>query len=255
MPMHRNHLFLICCLLLSACEDRLGLAPVIDAMSATTEYKAASKYLVRPHDTLYAIAFRFDQDYQTLASMNRLKPPYTLHVGQVLYLKPMRQPIQPRTMPPVYLASRQPPEGSFVPHEYQSPSMLPVPIKLPQNHRRWYWPIRGTIASGFAPQLGRKGIDITGKKGDKVHAAAAGVIAYAGNGLSGYGNLIIIKHDHQMLTAYGHNAKNIVTEGQRVQAGQIIAEIGLIQGRSWGVHFETRQLGKPVNPLNYLQKD
>ena len=85
-------------------------------------------------------------------------------------------------------------------------------------------------------------------------AASSGVVAYAGSGQAGYGNLIIIKHDNQYLTAYGNNLRNLVREGQHIQTGQAIAEIGVVDRRYWGVHFEIRQAGKPVNPLNYLQK-
>ena len=114
--------------------------------------------------------------------------------------------------------------------------------------------MRGRVVATYVPQQGKKGIDIAGKKGDKIHAAAGGTVAYAGNGLSGYGNLIIIKHDNQYLTAYGDNLHNLVKEGQRIRRGQIIAEMGVVDRRFWGVHFEIRKAGKPVNPLNYLQK-
>ena len=87
-----------------------------------------------------------------------------------------------------------------------------------------------------------------------MHASSSGVVAYAGSGLAGYGNLIIIKHNNEFLTAYGNNARNLVREGQRVSSGQIIAEAGVIERKYYGVHFEIRKRGVPVNPLNYLQK-
>lgn len=112
--------------------------------------------------------------------------------------------------------------------------------------------MNGRVATRFIPQQGKKGIDIAGRKGEKIRAASSGVVAYAGNGLSGYGNLIIVKHNNQFLTAYGNNLRNLVKEGQKVKAGQIIAEMGVIDRRFWGVHFEIRRAGRPVNPLNYL---
>ncbi|MDP1603334.1 MAG: peptidoglycan DD-metalloendopeptidase family protein [Legionella sp.] len=108
--------------------------------------------------------------------------------------------------------------------------------------------------ANFFPEQGKKGIDIAGKKGDIVRAASGGMVAYSGNGLSGYGNLIIIKHDGQFLTAYGNNLRNRVREGQKVKAGQIIAEMGIVDRKFWGVHFEIRKAGQPVNPMSYLQR-
>ena len=124
----------------------------------------------------------------------------------------------------------------------------------PGRYQSWLWPVNGRVATQFIPQQGKKGIDIAGMKGEKIRASSGGVVAYAGSGLSGYGNLIIIKHNNQFLTAYGNNLRNMVHEGQQVKAGQVIAEMGVVDRRFWGVHFEIRRAGKPVNPLNYLQK-
>ena len=110
------------------------------------------------------------------------------------------------------------------------------------------------MVTGFIPAQGKKGINIACRKEDKVRAASSGVVAYAGSGLAGYGNLIIIKHNNEYLTAYGNNARNLVSEGQRVNSGQIIAVAGMVDHKYWGVHFEIRKAGKPVNPLIYLQK-
>ena len=118
----------------------------------------------------------------------------------------------------------------------------------------WLWPVRGRVVTSFIPDQGKKGINIASKKGEKVHAASGGIVAYAGSGLSGYGNLIIIKHNNEYLTAYGNNVRNIVAEGQHVKTGQVIAEVGVMDHQYWGVHFEIRKRGIPVNPLNYLQK-
>jgi len=106
----------------------------------------------------------------------------------------------------------------------------------------------------FSPSNGRKGIDIAGKKGSKIRASSAGIVAYAGDGLPGYGHLVILKHDTEYLTAYGNNQKILVHSGQYVKQGQVIAEMGVVNRRFWGVHFEVRRRGEPVNPLNYLKK-
>jgi lipoprotein NlpD len=102
--------------------------------------------------------------------------------------------------------------------------------------------------------MSRKGIDIAGRKGDKVYAAQSGIVAYAGSGLANYGNLIIIKHPNNYLTAYGNNARNLVKEGQYVNSGQVIAEMGIINHQYYGLHFEIRQQGKPLNPLLFLRR-
>ena len=118
----------------------------------------------------------------------------------------------------------------------------------------WSWPVNGHVVTTFIPDQGKKGINIACKKGEKIHAAAGGVVAYAGSGLAGYGNLIIIKHNNEYLTAYGNSARNLVSEGQKVRPGQVIAEVGVVEHKYLGVHFEIRKAGKPVNPLIYLQK-
>lgn len=226
-------LLLKLCLLSVACGPRQDLAPVVEV-----NWKAANpnqkKHVVVRGETLYAVAFRYDKDYRALASLNRLQPPYTLKVGQTLKLTGPK-PSTPLPSRP----SVQPQQKASI---FKSP------------HAPWRWPATGKVIGRFAPKQGKKGIDISGKRGSKIHAAADGVVAYAGRGLPGYGNLIIIKHDYQFLTAYGNNVRNLVEEGQTVKSGQIIAEMGVVDRRFWGLHFEIRQSGKPVNPMRYLKK-
>jgi lipoprotein NlpD len=183
----------------------------------------AHQHVVRRGETLYSIAFHYDKDYRRLAVMNRLRPPYTVYVGQVLQLTA------------------------------KTPVVAPVVrSKRYYTYTRWIWPTRGQVVAHFAPEQGRKGVDIAGRRGQPILAAASGVVAYAGHGLAGYGNLIIIKHDAQRLTAYGYNLRNVVHEGQHVLAGQKIAEMGAVDRRFWGLHFEVREAGRPVNPLRYV---
>lgn len=237
---------LICVLILSSCQERIGLAPVVDASREGRQ--SGASYTVNRYDTLYAIAFRYDQDYRTLATLNHLYPPYKLYVGQTLRIRPPIEPFRPTQVTRSYrLISR-----ASVSHYYTH--QAPQPVVSPAR-QRWSWPTKGRqIVVYFSPTVGQKGIDIIGHQGDKIYAANQGVVAYAGDGLNGYGNLIIIKHDNQLLTAYGHNARNAVREGQRVRKGDVIADMGMIGRRYWGLHFEIRQSGKPVNPLYYLQK-
>ncbi|CAM2994146.1 novel lipoprotein homolog NlpD [Legionella steigerwaltii] len=205
-------------------------------------------YIVKRGDTLFSIAFRYDTDYRTLARLNHINPPYSLRVGQVINL----QGIVPRHR---QTAHRPAPMR----HYYVAPRTRPSIIYSPANRyvrsaSGWLWPVSGRVVTSFVPEQGKKGINIACKKGEKVIAAAEGVVAYAGSGLAGYGNLIIIKHNHEYLTAYGNNARIMVSEGQHVKAGQVIAEAGVIDHKYTGVHFEIRKSGVPVNPLNYLQK-
>ncbi len=241
----RNCFCLFLILILAGCGTRQALAPVSEL-----KWQPYSRYqkthTVRRGETLFAIAFRYDTDYRSLARINHLRPPYSLRVGQVLSLQGIRH----RTTiirPGVARRYSQP-----------TPRAPQRVIYSPANNVRsasgWLWPVSGHVTTTFIPTQGKKGINIACKKDERVHASAGGVVAYAGSGLAGYGNLIIIKHNNEYLTAYGHNARNLVREGQRVKAGQVIAIAGIIDHKYWGVHFEIRKAGTPVNPLNYLQK-
>ena len=229
-------------LVLCSCAQRTGYAPVVELKWRAVNSNAKRHVVVRG-ETLYAIAFRYDQDYRQLAVANRLHSPYTLRVGQIVRLQPNRKSV--RFAHPVRL--RSPKYVRRTNHQI----ILPAPK---QQYAGWLWPVRGRVVATFVPQQGKKGIDIAGSKGQKIQAAAGGVVAYAGSGLSGYGNLIIIKHNNQYLTAYGNNLRNLVKEGQHIRAGQTIAEMGVVDRRYWGVHFEIRKAGIPVNPLSYLKK-
>ena len=182
-------------------------------------------------DTLYSLARKNHLDVKQLIQANRLKRPYLLHPGQKLVVQ-AEQSAPPASAPPAI--ARQ-------------------PVTSYPNVVRWSWPLRGKIISKFNDQNGEaKGIDIAGHAGDDVHAAAAGKVVYSGNGLISFGNLVIIKHNDNYLSAYAHNRNILVTEGQRVSQGQVIAKIGKTDTSNSVLHFEIRKHGKPVNPLHYL---
>ncbi len=226
-----------------ACDEGGALAPVVDGNWRATN-PSANYYRVKSGDTLYSIAFRYDQDYRRIAGMNGLQSPYVVKVGQVIRLKPQYTTAPTRRV--VYTASRSPQRGN---RQLQRPQPF-VPHLSSNTH--WLWPARGPILSGFAPELGKKGIDIAGKKGQTIRASANGTVAYAGDGLPGYGNLILIQHPKQLLSAYGYNARNLVHAGQTVHAGQAIAIMGVSPQRHYAMHFEVRKAGSPVNPGYFL---
>lgn len=232
--------------ILCACSQRTNLAPVVELHWKETEANAIQHRVLRG-ETLYAIAFRYDQDYRQLALINHLSSPYTVKVGQLLRLQSTPVASLPVHAEPMRVQNPRPVYRIPTPHA--SPRTAPKP-----TNNAWIWPASGTVVAAYSPQQGRKGIDIAGHKGEKIHATRDGIVAYSGNGLGGYGNLIIIKHDNQYLTAYGNNSRNLVREGQRIRAGQEIAEMGLVDRRYWGLHFEIRKTGIPVNPLNYLRR-
>lgn len=242
-------ILLVSCFLIISCSQRYSPAPVVEVKWHSYSSRQIF-HVVRPNETLYAIAFRYDKDYRHLAVLNHLRPPFALQVGQRIRLAKGN---------PIYHAYHAPTKTVWINKPLARPvvkktSLLSVRKHTPlSSDNTWVWPVKGKVVANFFPSQGKKGIDIAGKKGDFVRAAGSGIVAYSGSGLSGYGHLIIIKHQNQFLTAYGDNLKNVVKEGQYVKAGQIIADIGIVDRKFWGVHFEIRKSGQPVNPVNYLR--
>ena len=222
----------------------------------TPRHAAYASYQVRAGDTLARIAQRYGLDYRVLARRNHLRPPYTIYVGQRLYL--WRQAPRSRYFP--MPKTRRP-----ALHALHHARKKTVARKrggrsrhaLRRGRVRLIWPVRGPVTSPFGRRHGRPhdGIDIGAKEGTPIHAAAAGEVVYADHRLTGYGNLIILRHSRDMFTAYAHSQRNLVRRGQRVKQGQVIARVGHT-GRATGphLHFEVRRGPTPVNPLAYLPK-
>ena len=198
-------------------------------------------------------------DYRDVALWNGLQPPYTLAIGDKVELNPGRVNTQNTVVTPAatlsttaVVVSEEPVETS----ETLSDSSVQVnqpeePVAAPGG-KPWVWPANGELLSPFSPDDGRNGIDIAGSDGSPIRAAAEGKVVYAGTGLRGYGLLIIIKHDETFLTAYAHNRAVMISEGDAVESGQIIAEMGQSGADSVRLHFEIRRDGQPVDPLEYL---
>ncbi len=193
----------------------------------------------KPNDTLYSIGVRSGHGYESLARWNDLLPSYHVQAGQKLKLF---NPLPNKQKDEINIAK----VGS---------SSQKKPIISIANDKslklNWHWPIRGAIVKKYS-QSGNKGIDIQGKIGQAVQAAEAGKVVYSGKGLLGYGSLLIIKHNELYLSAYANNSQLRVTEGQKVERGQVIAEVGTAGAKHSALHFEIRKNGKSVNPLNYL---
>lgn len=222
-------------LLLVACGSK-PLPPVEDINRAPP--KTSGYHTVKSGETLYSIAWRYNRDYSELARANNLRSPYTLQVGQRLSLaKPAAAPAQTTTA------------SASTPRTAVPASSSSKPTKV-----AWHWPADGRVISNFSQQKGQKGIDIAGNIGQAVLSASDGEVVYSGGGLRGYGQLIIIKHNDSYLSAYAHNSKLLVREGEKVKALQKIAEMGQTDTDSVRLHFEIRQHGKPIDPLQFLPK-
>jgi len=192
-------------------------------------------HIVRRGETLFSIAWRYGKDPADVARWNRLGDGSLIHPGQTIYLAP-RAGTASR---PTQTTSRPPPK-----------SLPKVPTQPPPP---WSWPTRGRIDVGFGGKPGTgTGVLINGKAGQAINAAASGQVVYAGSGLIGYGQLIILKHNDTYLSAYGYNASLLVKEGETIKKGQRIATMGEGPERKARLHFEIRRNGKPVSPRQYL---
>ncbi|MCG6117832.1 MAG: peptidoglycan DD-metalloendopeptidase family protein [Aquimonas sp.] len=244
-----------------------------------------AEHVVQRGDTLYGIAFRHGLDYRQVADWNRIGPPHTIFPGQRIRLRPpgaavAQAPSRPAATAPAAgaaaPASTAPAPSPSAPIAAAPPAASPVstpPSSTPpavatqppaqtrpqpqppaaSGPIRWQWPTRGDLVGRFfAGDPTRQGLSIAGSAGQPVNAAADGVVVYSGSGLIGYGELIIVKHSDEFLSAYGHNRRRLVAEGEQVRAGQQIAEMGRSGAARDMLHFEIRRNGRPVDPLGHL---
>jgi lipoprotein NlpD len=249
--------------------ETLSLSPIISGV-----------HDVEAGDTIYSIAWRYDRDYHELAELNHLSSPYRLQVGQQLSLGKNQSNASfssgyvdstsgTRSIRPEFVASSESePSLTFEPVEeepsaptkttiapkFEAPKIVPIKSKLPAAKGRWMWPLEGKLLARFVKSGSNinKGIDIAGTRGASVYATSSGKVVYAGNGLRGYGNLIIIKHDEEYLSAYAHNEMLLTKEGDNIKQGQVIAKVGGSDSDRPKLHFEIRYRGQPVDPLTYL---
>ena len=234
------------------------------------------QYLVKRGDTLFSIAFRFGWDWKALAVRNQIPEPYTIRPGQTIRFDgrsnstssptPTVVASTPAvTRPGTTTTTTTSPSGSIKTTVISKPiGVVPVVIPPPagapaddggRSPSGWTWPSNGVLIGKFSSNGSlNKGIDIAGDLGQPVLAASDGSVVYAGSGLRGYGELVIIKHSDTYVSAYGHNRRLLVREGQQVKAGQTIAEMGSTGTDRVKLHFEIRRQGKPVDPLQFLPR-
>ena len=215
------------------------------------------EYTVKQGDTLYSIAFRHQLDFHDLAAWNHIGRDYSIYPGRVLRLSPPGGGERAAPPPPIAVggaAPVAPAAGLAMAPGAASPAFAAAPVVGGPGFEpgRWEWPTRGKVARGFTGDGSSKGIDISGDTGQIVVAAAGGKVVYSGSALKGYGELVIIKHDEEFLSAYGYNRRRLVREGEQVGAGQPIAELGLGPEQKPILHFEIRDRGKPIDPLPLL---
>ncbi len=267
--------------LVAGCQKPAKLPP-IEQMAQPPSIRL-NYHIAARDDSLYSIAWRYGVDARELAQRNRIAAPYRLHAGQKIMLAESdsatrlaesRAVSTPRGVKVTAVQDDQPvvevasstastssgvrevstPQTSGTNSAATSSAAASTTVALGSSGQ-WLWPTNGRVITLFsANDPLRKGIDLEGKQGDPVKAAGSGSVVYAGSGLAGYGELLIIKHDDQFLSAYGHNSKLLVAEGDTVKKGQVIAHVGSTGADKTKLHFEIRKAGKPVDPLLYLPR-
>lgn len=276
-------------MLLAACGP--SWSPVESSAGTGGSYKATPDgyYRVRRGDSLYTIAFKLGLDWRDLSEWNGIPAPYIIYPDQELRLSapPSRSSAKvvtrPARTPAATVSTDQPNTGAVrqeAPAEPQAapvgespapaveaagPAAAPVRESPPgrpasagsaRDPAAWLWPTEGRLLSSFkANDPSRNGIEIGGSEGQPIVAAAAGEVVYSGSGLIGYGELIIVKHSDRMLSAYAHNRRRLVSEGQQVAAGEKLAEMGRDDRNRAMLHFEIRVNGTPQDPMRYLSRE
>lgn len=235
-----RYLLIVCCLVLAACSSSHKYTESNYGVEAVPKV-----YTVQKGDSLFAIAWRYGLDMNRIQQVNNIADPNRIFVGQNLKLQAAGSS---STRTASTSTSSKKPSAST-----GTSSSTDAVVSSAPKKGNWVWPLRGAVVRQFNPnQIGSNGIRIAGKPGQTVNAADGGVVAYQGSGLNGYGNVVIIKHDNGLLSAYGFLSKAVVKEGQRIKKRQKIGTVGYGNNKELMLHFEVRRSGKPVNPLNYI---
>jgi lipoprotein NlpD len=258
-------------------EDRGRVGTGLNASRLPSGVENAGKpgyYTIKPGDTLIRIALESGQNWRDIAAWNGLDNPNLIEVGQVVRVVPLPGESTTPTTPPAPVVAAKPvaapkvesrsleakpaatsaSAASAAKSAASTPAPVPTPAATPAadaDEPNWQWPAAGPVLGNFEEGK-RKGLVLGGKAGDPVFAAADGRVVYAGSSLRGYGNLVIVKHNAQYLTAYAHNQTLLVKEDQVVRKGQKIAEMGSTDADRVQLHFEIRKQGKPIDPTKSL---
>ena len=250
--------FIVC--FVTSCSS--GYRAPVENRRVKSAAAAPSVYQVQRGDTLYSITWRYGLDYRSVAAANGISSPYTIYPGQKLYLKKKASSAKKSSSskPPVKKSSAAKSKAAPVAVSTKTVAKT-TPAKKSTKTKNsaspstkisiWRWPTNGKVIRRFSSSV-HKGIDISGKRGDPIYAVASGRVVYAGTGIVGYGELLIVKHNDVYLSAYGHNYRLLVDEGMQVNAGQKIAEKGSSGTDTVKLHFEIRKGGKPVDPQKLL---
>ncbi|MFT5082423.1 MAG: lipoprotein NlpD [Lentisphaeria bacterium] len=247
---------LITLFLVASCAQSPNSAPVVDKSQPPS--KQLTQHVVAKGETLYSIAWRYNLNYQKFASANGLGDSYTIYPGQKLVLKEaaLTQSTSSVVVSPKVKESpkiRESARSRSIKETQKAEKKLVTVIKGKPTD--WVWPTKGKLTNTFSTNNGlHKGVDIQGKLEEPVIAASSGIVVYSGDGLRGYGKLVIVKHSEKFLSAYAHNKRLLVKEGAEVARGQKIALMGSSGTDRVKLHFEIRLDGKPVDPLIYLPK-
>lgn len=271
---------------LAACSSQKP-APVVDrsappsarpassATAAATPSASAREardgvYVVQRGDTLFSIGLAFGIDARELARINNISDPAQLTVGQALRVRPGTDgavatvtPVAPvgstevrplgtpgTPLPPSASTAPTPIPPTTKPAEVAKPAEATKPAPV-ESSVQWAWPAAGKVIEGFEDPR-NKGIDIAGAEGEAINVAADGKVVYVGSAVRGYGNLVIVEHTDDFISAYAHNRQIVVKQGQQVKRGQKIAEMGKSDADRPKLHFEIRKQGKPLDPQRYL---
>ena len=238
-------------LVITGCSSYSNNHPAPVSSRAQPPSKRILVHQVEPGETLYSIAWRYDLDFRKLARANGINTPFVINRGQLLSLDTSK--ISTRSAQAVNRVASQPKtvaaasgQGS-VQTKKTSANKVKAPVYT--GNWRWQWPVKGKVVESYNPKDLRKGIKIKALSRSAVRSAGPGVVVYSGEGLRGYGKLVIIKHSEILLSAYAHNEQIMVKEGQTVKQMDIISRLGA----SGTLYFEIRKDGYPVNPVSYLK--
>ncbi len=241
----------------TAARPVVAQAPEVKPLPGAENAGKPGYYTVKQGDTLIRIGLDAGQSYKDISRWNSLENPNRIEVGQVLRVLPpgatesgvVARPVTTSSVSPTPIAAGAPAKAASASAAAAPGAAASTPVA--GDDLPWIWPGNGQILNGF-DEVKNKGVDIGGAAGDAVLAAADGRVVYAGAGLRGYGNLIILKHNTSYLSAYAHNQALLVKEDQVVKRGQKIAEMGNSDADRVKLHFEVRKQGKPVDPAKYL---